>query len=221
MLPCYFFVHKFHLTSAWGFCIFIGHIILIMKKIQLSFLLLFLFLSSFSQKVDLVRESVNFVLDAKHVLVSAELVYKNTSAFAINQMIFVPMPLRKSGLMRDTLVLFDMTDNRFIREPRNQPAGLLFGMAFEASEQKKLRVCYTDDHNGISFTYPMKMQADYWQGPLSFGSYTLKYDETLVVLDSTSMLPDNTTREAEETILTWKRSNFKPEREFEVWFHKK
>jgi hypothetical protein len=192
-----------------------------MKKILICLLLIFPAPVTFSQKVDLVRESVTFVLDANHVLVSAELVFKNTSAFAVSQMIFVPMPLRKAGLMRDTLVLFDMTDNRFIREPRNQPAGLLFGMAFEASEQKKLRVCYTDDHNGTSFTYPMKMQADYWQGPLSFGSYTLKFDDTMVVLDSTSMLPDNTAREAEETILTWKRTNFTPQREFEVWFHKK
>ena len=176
---------------------------------------------SFSQKVDLVRESVTFILDAQHVAISAELVFKNSSSYAVSQMLFIPMPIRKEGLKRDTLVVHDMTANRFIKEPRNQPAGLLFALAFDPESNKKLRVCYTDDHNGTSFTYPQKMQADYWQGPLSFGSYTLKYDETELVIDSTSMTPDNSVKEAEETILTWKRTNFKPEKEFEVWFHKK
>jgi hypothetical protein len=192
-----------------------------MKKILFFLLLAFPILFSYGQKVDLVRESVTFILDAKHAGVSAELVFKSTSGFAVNQMIFVPMPLRKEGMKRDTLVVHDMTDNRFIKEPRNQPAGLIFALSFEPNEQKKIRVCYTDDHNGTSFIYPLKMQADYWQGPLSFGSYTLKYDETVVVVDSTSYPPDNITKEAEETILTWKRSNFTPVREFEVWFHKK
>lgn len=177
--------------------------------------------SAYSQKVDLVRESVTFILDAQHVAISAELVYKNSSTFAVSQMLFIPMPLRKEGLKRDTLVVQDMTANRFIKEPRNQPAGLIFALAFDPESQKKLRVCYMDDHNGTTFTYPMKMQADYWQGPLAFGSYTLKYDETVVVLDSTSMPPDNKVKEAEETILTWKRSNFTPEKEFQVWFHKR
>jgi hypothetical protein len=192
-----------------------------MKKIHLAFLLVLCTLSGFSQKIDFIRESVTMTLDDRHVIVSAELVYKNTSEYAVSQMMFVPMPLRKEGMMRDTLVVFDMSANRFIKEPRNQPAGLIFALSFGGSEQKKLRVCYTDDHPGNTFIYPMKMQADYWQGPLSFGSYTLKFDDSVVVVDSTSMKPDNTTKEAEETILTWKRSNFKPEQEFQVWFHKK
>ena len=202
-------------------CIFRVHIRLAMKKILLMLALTSPAVSLFSQKIDLVRESVTFILDAQHVAVSAELVYKNSSASLVNQMLFVPMPLRKEGMKRDTLVVHDMTANRFIKEPRNQPAGLIFALAFEPESQKKLRVCYTDDHNGTSFIYPLKMQADYWQGPLSFGSYTLKYDETVVVIDSTSMPPDSSVKEAEETILTWKRSNFTPVREFEVWFHKK
>jgi hypothetical protein len=192
-----------------------------MKRILIFLLLVFFAILTFSQKVDLVRESVTFILDEKHIAISAELVYKNTSGYAVNQMLFVPMPLKKEGMKRDTLVVHDMTDNKFIKEPRNQPAGLLFALAFEPNAQKKIRVCYTDDHNGTSFIYPLKMQADYWQGPLSFGSYTLKYDETKVVIDSTSYPADNSVKEAEETILTWKRTNFTPAREFEVWFHKR
>src|SRR5512145_2777868 len=139
-----------------------------MKRVP--FLLLFLLpvTLSFSQKVDLVRESVTFILDPQHVAISAELVFKNSSSYAVSQMLFIPMPIRKEGLKRDTLVVHDMTSNKFIKEPRNQPAGLLFALAFDPESNKKLRVCYTDDHNGVSFTYPQKMQADYWQGPLSF-----------------------------------------------------
>lgn len=192
-----------------------------MKKIFFVISFLSPILLSFSQKVDLARESVTFILDEKHIAISAELVYRNTSGFAVNQMLFVPMPLKKEGMKRDTLVVHDMTDNKFIKEPRNQPAGLLFALAFEPNAQKKIRVCYTDDHNGTSFIYPLKMQADYWQGPLAFGSYTLKYDETKIVIDSTSYTADNIAKEAEETILTWKKSNFSPPKEFEVWFHKK
>jgi hypothetical protein len=192
-----------------------------MKRILIFLLLVFFAILTFSQKVDLVRESVTFILDEKHIAISAELVYKNTSGYAVNQMLFVPMPLKKEGMKRDTLVVHDMTDNKFIKEPRNQPAGLLFALAFEPNAQKKIRVCYTDDHNGTSFIYPLKMQADYWQGPLWFGRYTLKYDETKVVIDSTSYPADNSVKEAEETILTWKRTNFTPAREFEVWFHKR
>ncbi len=192
-----------------------------MKKIFSLIPFAILISPGFSQKVDLVRESVVFILDESHVAVTAELVYKNTSAFPVNQMIFVPMPLRKEGMIRDTLVVHDMTDNRFIKEPRNQPAGIIFGMSFEKESTKKIRVCYTDDHNGTSFMYPLKMQADYWQGPLAYGSYTLKYDDTKVIVDSTSYTADNAGKEAEETILTWKRSNFRPDREFEVWFHKR
>ena len=192
-----------------------------MKRVLFFSLLVLPASFTFSQKVDLVRESVIFILDAQHVAISAELVFKNSSAYGVNQLLFIPMPLRKEGLKRDTLVVHDMSANRFIKEPRNQPAGLMFGLAFDPESSKKLRVCYTDDHNGSYFIYPLKMQADYWQGPLAFGSYTLKYDETMVVIDSTSIPPDNTVKEAEETILTWKRTNFTPAREFEVWFHKK
>ncbi|HNW76565.1 MAG TPA: hypothetical protein PKJ28_06720 [Bacteroidales bacterium] len=192
-----------------------------MKRMKLILVLMSAFLSMYGQKVDLIGEDVTFKLDAKHVETTAVLSLRSNSGFDLSQVMFVPMPLRKEGLLRDTLIIFDITRNNPITHTRSQPAGLFFSVPFGPNEQKKLRISYIDDHNGKYFMYPMKMQAGYWQGMLSSAGYTLRYDENVVVIDSTSMTPDGTEKTDTGTILSWKRSKFTPLSEFEVWFHLK
>lgn len=192
-----------------------------MKKRLILLSFLFIGVTVSAQHVDLIRENAAFVLDSAHFSVHAEVVYRNLSGSLVNQMMFIPLPVCKEGTKRDTLTVFDVTANRSIKIPRSQPAGLLFGLAFEPNQQKKLLICYTDSHDGKYLTYPLKTQAEFWKGPLAFGSYTLKYDDTVIAIDSMSTPPDTTVQEGGETILTWKRSNYTPAREFEIWFHRK
>ena len=192
-----------------------------MKRMMLTWLLMGTVLFMYGQKVDLISEDVTFKLDNKHVETTAVLSLRSNSGFELSQVMFVPMPLRKEGLLRDTLIIFDITHNNYITHTRSQPAGLFFAVPFGPNEQKKLRISYVDDHNGKYFMYPMKMQAGYWQGMLSSAGYTLRYDENVIVIDSTSMAPDGTEKTDAGTVLSWKRSKFTPLSEFEVWFHLK
>jgi hypothetical protein len=192
-----------------------------MKRfIVLTFLLLFSAAVS-GQKVDFTKEIVTIQIDTAHVIITAELWFRNTSTHPVDQTMFCPLPVRKEGLKRDSVSVLDVSANTFIRGCRKMPAGLFYMLDFQPGEQKRIRMYDRDDHDTRSITYLAKTQAEYWQGSISSATYTVRFNENLFVIDSTSIKPDGSVGGPEGTTLSWKKTNFTPDRDLVVWFHRK
>jgi hypothetical protein len=192
-----------------------------MKRFTVLSLLLLVTAAVSGQKVDFTKEIVTIKIDTAHVIIVAELWFRNTSAHPVNQTMFCPLPIRKEGLKRDSVSVLDVSANTFIKGCRKMAAGLFYMLDFQPGEQKKVRMYDRDDHDIRSVTYQAKTQADYWQGSIPSASYTVRYDETLFVIDSTSIKPDGSATGTEGTSMTWKKTNFTPARDLTVWFHRK
>ena len=190
-----------------------------MKKILTCSLLLTAVLSISAQHVELTKENTFLTLGKDHVRLNAELTYKNNSGQTVSQMIFFPLCVRNDELKRDTFAIFDMTANAPITSYKKQPAGIFYMLNFQPNQQRKIRITCGDDHNGSMIKYLVMTNINFWGLPLDQGDYTLKYDNKMITIDSTSFKPDQqTTNDAGESLLIWKKTNWKPDKELEVYF---
>jgi len=193
-----------------------------MKKNLFIFLVPLLFASSAScQSVSFYKETLVMVLDASHVTVTGEYSFRNNYGVEVNQTIFFPLPLATGELKLDSISVFDEAEQTYIRNVRKLRSGLFFQMNFHGQEQKKIRIFYVMDHDGRNARYLVMTHIQYWKKPLSQGIYTLKVEDPSITIDSTSYKPDNVLSENTRTSHTWRKVNFNPDKEFDIWFHKK
>jgi hypothetical protein len=129
--------------------------------------------------------------------------------------------LTTAELKLDSVSVYDETGQTYIRNVRQLRAGLFFQMIFHGQEQKKLRIYYVMDHNGTYVCYPVKTHINYWHKPLSQGNYTLLVEDPAITIDSTSYKPDEVISDNTKTTETWHKVNFNPDKELDIWFHKK
>ena len=193
-----------------------------MKKNLILFLLPLLFaLTANGQSVSFYKENTVLKLDAGHIAVTGEYCFRNIYGTGTNQTVFFPLPLVTGDLKIDSVSIFDESSQTFIRHYRKLPAGLFFQLNFSAQEQKKLRIYYILDHDGKYVRYPVMTLVQYWKKPLSQGTYTLQVEDPAITIDSTSYKPDEVLTASSKTTETWRRVNFNPDRELEIWFHRK
>lgn len=196
-----------------------GSSFIAMKKILIFSFIAAVTLSVTAQHVELSRENTVLTLDKDHVRLNAELTYKNNSGQSVSQMIFFPLCVRNDELKRDTFAIFDITANAPVASYRKQPAGVFFMLNFQPNQQRKIRITCGDDHNGSMIKYLVMTHINFWGLPLDQGDYTLKYDSKSVTIDSASFKPDQqSTNDAGESSIIWKKTNWKPDKELEVYF---
>jgi hypothetical protein len=193
-----------------------------MKRIPFCLLILLagVFNLATAQQIEFTRENVTISLDTGHVTVISEIYLKNPSGGTTGKLVFFPMPLRNSGMKRDTIELVDVTDNTVIRSIKKNPAGIFFMANFSPNEQKKYRITYTDDHNGHEIKYLVMTNVQYWSDPIPLANYFLTFNENLFTVDSASFVPDKINTENGITTESWKKTNFKPDQELTIYFHK-
>jgi len=192
-----------------------------MKKNLLIFLIpLFVAASAYGQTVSFLKENVEMKLDASHITVSGEYNFRNNHGTVANKTMFFPLPLATGELKMDSFSVYDVSGQSYIRNVRKLPAGLFFQLNFNGQEQKKIRIFYRMDHDGRTVRYLVKTQIGYWNKALSQGIYTLQVDDSAIIIDSTSFKPDDIL--ANDTRIThfWRKTNFDPDKELEIWFHK-
>ena len=195
-----------------------------MKRILITYLIFLVTVFcnpvAHGQTVDFVKENVVFNLDSAHFQVTSDLHFTNDHNQTINQAIFFPYSCESHVVKVDTVLILDVNTNSYIKPARRSIAGVLFQISFAPLEQKKLKVTYSQDHDGKLVGYVVT-KVKYWQGALPQANYTLNVKSPSVLIDSTSFKPNKISQEDDKTVYSWYKTNFKPEKEFCVYFHVK
>ena len=160
-------------------------------------------------------------LDHEHVNVTGEYTFRNNYGTEANQTIFFPLPLATGELKIDSVSVFDEFGQTWIRNVRILRSGLFFQLNFHGQEQKKIRIVYIMDHDGRNARYLVMTHIQYWKKPLSQGIYSLIVEDPSITIDSTSYKPDEVISDNNKVIQKWRKVNFDPDKEFDVWFHLK
>jgi hypothetical protein len=197
-------------------------VLITMKKNLLIWILLSVFAANaFNQSLSFARENMVLKLDATHVTVVGEYVYKNNYNTPASQTTFFPLPISTSEIKMDSLSVFDVEENSYIMHTRKIPAGVFFMLNIHGMSQKTIRITYISDHDGKEIRYPVMTHIRYWNKPLHDGSYTVQVMDPTIVVDSLSIMPDATTGENSALVYKWRKWNFNPDRDLEIWFHTK
>jgi hypothetical protein len=197
--------------------------VLVSMKKNLFILIIpaFIASSAYGQTVSFYKETLLMKLDASHVTVTGEYSFRNNYGVEVNQTMFFPLPLTTGELKLDSVSVFDESEQTYLRNVRKLRAGLFFQLTFHGQEQKKLRIYYVMDHDGRNVRYLVMTHIQYWKKPLSQGTYTLQVEDPSITIDSTSYKPDNVVSDNTRTTHTWRKVNFSPDKELDIWFHKK
>jgi len=191
------------------------------KNLLILIIPAFIASSAYGQPVSFYKENLLMKLDASHVTVTGEYSFRNNYGVDANQTIFFPLPLATGELRLDSVSVFDETEQNYIRNVRKLRAGLFFQLTFHGQEQKKLRIYYVMDHDGRNVRYLVMTHIQYWKKPLPQGTYTLQVEDPSILIDSTSYKPDDVVSDHTRTTHTWRKVNFSPDKELDIWFHKK
>jgi hypothetical protein len=191
------------------------------KKVYILLLPVFFISTVSSQTVSFYKENLVMKLDASHMTVSDELNFRNNYAAVADQTVFYSLPLATSDLKIDSVAIFNESDQTCISHFRKLPAGIFFQLSFQGHEQLKIKIIYIIDHNGKTFHYPVMTNILYWKSALPQGSYTLQVEDPAITIDSASFKPDGVIADRTPATYSWHKSNFKPDKELDIWFHKK
>jgi hypothetical protein len=179
----------------------------------------FAFLQGVPQDANLFRENVTMKLDSAHFTVSGEYFFRNPLSQPVSQTIFYPHLFEKQGTKVDTISIYDESDNIFLKPKRKMTTGVFFLLDLNKNEEKKVRISYTQDHDGQSATYILA-SARYLPKPLTTATYSLKVSSKIAI-DSCSLKPDNQETINDLNYLQWHKANFKPTRDLIIYFHLK
>jgi hypothetical protein len=169
------------------------------------------------QDVEFIREEITFGLDTVFFSVDGDYYFRNTTGHPVDQTFFYPYANADKGMTVDSALVFDITDNAFIKPGSGRKDGIFFRLAFTAHEKKEVKVYYRQHHDRHSATYILTTTA-YWKKPLETANYSLITDQGTILVDSVSYPPDNTFTAGNNKIYEWKKKDFMPEKDFTVWF---
>ncbi len=172
-----------------------------------------------AQNVLLSREKVAIRVDPVHVTVSGEYVFRNNAARVTNQTMFFPLPVIRGEQKLDSVSFYDLTGSSSVNY-RRLPAGLFYQLTFQPQQSRKIGLYYSYDHNGTEARYLQKGHASYWNSPISQEDVTVSFNELEITIDSLSVKPETKVIEDGITKCSWHRTNFMPDKELEIWFHR-
>jgi hypothetical protein len=173
-----------------------------------------------AQKVTFSRENAVFNLDSMHFTVNCDLYFKNNTSTAFSQTFFFPFSCESHIVKVDSVAIFDVNQNVYLKPARRNIAGVLFTINFTSQELKKIKVTYSQDHDGRLAGFVMT-KIKYWNEPLAQANYTLNVNSPSIKMDSTSFKPSKISDEPGKTVYTWNKANFMPEKELCIYFHLK
>lgn len=190
-----------------------------MKSIRFFLLLPVVFcFPSTGQVVSFYRENMTFQLDSAYLEAKGDLYFRSNSPNPESKTFFFPVDCHGQKIKVDTISVFDVSKNSYIKPAKKNLAGILFTMNFSPNEEKRLKIKYIQEHDGKTTGYILT-KIKYWNEPLSQGTYKLIVNYPNYVIDSTTIKPTETTSENGKTVLIWRKSNFTPDKELCIYFH--
>lgn len=190
-----------------------------MKTLKfLQLLPLFYCFTSTGQVVSFYRENMTFELDSAHMEAKGDLYFRSHSPEPVSKTFFFPFDCHGQSIKVDSITVFDVTKNSYIKPAKRNLAGILFTMNFAPKEEKRLKIHYFQDHDGKTTGY-IVTKIKYWNEPLAQGNYKLIVNYPKYVIDSTTIKPSETITQEGKTILIWRKTNFMPDQELCIYFH--
>jgi hypothetical protein len=184
------------------------------------FLILLTVLQSYSltvncQDLQFYREDILFSINEKYVETDALYYFCNVGEKDIQVALFYPFPDSTMELI-DSLVVEDMK-TKFVIPYRDARSGVFFEIFVKAYGQSGYRVFFRQQLKEEHFRYILNSTAT-WGKSLEFANYELQMPLTIIP-DSLSYSPDTSFIKNNTQYFQWKKMDFMPDRDFEVFFH--
>jgi hypothetical protein len=167
------------------------------------------------QNLEFYREDILFDIQKDKVVTDAAYYFCNIGDKDIRISLFYPFPGQTMDLI-DSLVIEDLKTNEIIPY-REAESGVFIGISVKAYGQSAFRVYFRQRLEEDHFLYILKTTKS-WGQPLEIANYELQMPLTCL-LDSISYLPDTSYKLNDIQYFKWKKTDFMPDRDFEVFFH--
>jgi hypothetical protein len=168
-----------------------------------------------SQNLEFYREDIRFSVEKDNAVTHALYYIVNVGDKDVKISLFYPFPDQTMNLV-DSLAIFDLKDNSIVPY-RKAGAGVFIGISVKAYGQYAFRVYFRQRLEESHFKYILNSTAT-WGKPLEFANYELRMPVS-VAPDSLSYPPDTSFIINDTLYYQWKKTDFMPDRDFEVFFH--
>jgi hypothetical protein len=168
-----------------------------------------------SQDLEFYREDIRFSVQKDKAVTDALYYIVNVGDKEVKISLFYPFPDQTMDLV-DSLVIFDLKDNSAVPY-RKAGAGVFMGISVKAYGQFAFRVYFRQRLEESHFRYILE-STETWSKPLEFANYELQMPLSIIP-DSLSYSPDTSFIANDTRYFKWKKTDFMPDRDFEVFFH--
>lgn len=167
------------------------------------------------QDLQFYREDIVFSIHKKNAETDALYYFCNVGEKDIRVALFYPFPENTKELI-DSLVVEDLKTKAVIPH-REARSGIHFEVFVKAYGQSAYRVYFRQLLRENHFRYILNSTAS-WGKSLEFANYELQMPLSIIP-DSLSYPPDTSFIIKDMLYIKWKKTDFMPDKDFEVFFH--
>jgi hypothetical protein len=173
-------------------------------------------LSVQSQQLDFFREDLTFQIDSTNFTVSGQYFFRNNSSSQRQTLINYPLPRLTDGPLFDTILVFSEESPAKPLELYFHDTLVSFRITVEPVSDKQITIFYSQQHNGNYAKYILTT-TKYWGKPLQLAEFRLVVPPYINIQNCFEP-PDKISEFDDVSIYYWKRQNFSPSHDFEIWF---
>jgi hypothetical protein len=167
------------------------------------------------QDLQFYREDILLIINKKDVETNAEYYFCNVGNKDILTTLFYPFPENTKELV-DSIVVQDLKTNTVLSY-QDAVSGIYFTISTRAYGQAAYRVFFRQKLKEGHFRYILNSTAT-WRRPLEIANYEVQMPVYLSP-DSLNYPPDTSFINNNTLYFLWKKKDFMPAEDFEVYFH--
>ena len=186
-----------------------------MRHFILFIFVLIVSIEAQSQNIDFFREDLRFRLIENHFEVEGDYFFRNNLSTPLSLKLKYPFPNDSIFRKIDSVKCIDLSDSSSTINLVKQEF-MMFTISIPANESKSYRISYHQHLKSNKALYILTTTSR-WGKPFEQASYELVVENLLI--DSLSYIPDKVDVFNDITKFYWKKENFMPDRNFEVFFH--
>jgi hypothetical protein len=169
------------------------------------------------QDLQFYREDILFNIDEKSAVTDAQYYFCNVGEKDMSVRLFYPFP-KDTKELTDSIRVENLKTKSAISF-RAARSGIFFEIFVKAYGQEAYSVYFRQKLNDGHFKYILK-STESWGRSLEFANYELQMSSILIP-DSFTYPPDTSFIQNNTQYFKWKKTDFMPEKDFDVFFHKK
>jgi hypothetical protein len=176
------------------------------RFILLFFTIHFSFFTTQSQDISFFKENITMQIEKDYFYVTG--IYYLQTRGDTSVVLVYPLPVHSLYGEVDTVVIFNMTTDRFIQPLASRKDAIVFKAGFSEHAQVSLLISYRQKLLGNRAEYILESTAS-WREPLEQADYQLIVPKETKIT-SFSIPPDESVESGDETIYYWTRKNYMP-----------